>query len=61
MVLPWYYHARAMGMGQTVNIVDSSLVGGKTYNWSKENTYVLDGLVFLEEGGVLNIEAGTVV
>ena len=54
-------HLRTPGMGQTVNIVDSSLVGGKTYTWTKENTYVLDGLVFLEEGGVLNIEAGTVV
>ncbi len=47
--------------GQTVNIVDADLVGGQTYTWTKNNTYVLDGLVFLEEDGVLNIEAGTVV
>lgn len=45
----------------TIKIVDSSLVAGKTYNWTKNNTYLLDGLVFLETGGVLNIEAGTVV
>lgn len=43
-----------------VNITDADL-GTGTYNWTKNNTYVLDGLVFLEEGGVLNIEAGTVV
>ncbi len=47
--------------GAVVNIVDADLTGGQTYNWTKNNTYVLDGLVFLEEGGVLNIEAGTVV
>jgi hypothetical protein len=45
----------------TIKIVDSSLVAGKTHNWTKNNTYLLDGLVFLETGGVLNIEAGTVV
>lgn len=43
-----------------VNITDADL-GTGTYNWTKNNTYVLDGLVFLESGGVLNIEAGTVV
>jgi len=47
--------------GTTINITDTSLVGGQTYNWTKNNTYVLDGLVFLEDGGVLNIEAGTVI
>ncbi|AEE53517.1 T9SS type A sorting domain-containing protein [Haliscomenobacter hydrossis] len=54
-------HFGAEPVAQTINIVDSSLVAGRTYNWTKNNTYVLDGLVFLEEGGVLNIEAGTVV
>jgi hypothetical protein len=44
-----------------VNITDTDLEAGQTYNWTNDNTYVLDGLVFLEEGGRLNIEAGTVV
>ena len=44
-----------------VTITDADLVGGQTYNWTNDNTYVLDGPVFLEEGGRLNIEAGTVV
>ena len=42
-------------------IVDADLVGGETYNWSADTTYVLDGYVYLEEGGVLNIEAGTII
>lgn len=44
-----------------VNITDASLVGGQTYNWTNNNVYVLDGLVFLESGGVLNIQEGTVI
>ncbi len=43
-----------------ISITDADL-GSGTYNWTKNNVYLLDGLVFLEEGGVLNIEAGTVI
>ncbi len=45
---------------QTV-ITDSDLVGGQTYNWTNDTEYLLDGYVYLEAGGVLNIEPGTVV
>jgi hypothetical protein len=44
-----------------VSITDADLVAGQTYNWTNNNTYLLDGLVFLEEGGVLNIQEGTVI
>jgi trimeric autotransporter adhesin len=44
----------------TINITDADLTSG-TYNWTQNNVYVLDGLVFLESGGVLNIQEGTVV
>jgi hypothetical protein len=44
-----------------VNITDASLAQGQTYNWTNNNEYLLDGLVYLEAGGVLNIEAGTVL
>lgn len=47
--------------GETINISDGDLVGGETYTWTSNNTYLLDGVVFLEAEGVLNIEAGTVV
>lgn len=44
-----------------VVISDADLVAGQTYNWTADNEYLLDGYVFLEEGGVLNIEAGTII
>lgn len=44
----------------TITIKDADL-GTGTYNWTKDNVYILDGFVFLEAGGVLNIEAGTVI
>lgn len=42
-------------------IRDEDLEGGQTYDWTNDNTYLLDGFVFLEEGGKLNIEAGTII
>lgn len=45
----------------TIDIADADLMAGQTYNWTKNNTYLLTGTVFLEEGGKLNIEAGTVI
>lgn len=44
-----------------VNITDADLTGGNTYNWTNNNVYVLDALVFLEDGGTLNIQEGTVI
>jgi subtilisin family serine protease len=45
----------------TITITDESLQAGESYTWTRNNVYLLDGLVFLEEEGVLNIEPGTVV
>ncbi|MCK5103300.1 MAG: hypothetical protein KAR17_10815 [Cyclobacteriaceae bacterium] len=42
-------------------ITDADLAGGQTYNFTKDKQYLMDGLVYLEKGGVLNIEAGTVI
>ena len=44
-----------------VVITDADLEGNNTYYWTRDKEYLLDGLVYLEEGGVLNIEAGTVI
>ncbi|MFT6849789.1 MAG: hypothetical protein ACJATA_000592 [Sphingobacteriales bacterium] len=50
------------GFSQTVvNVTDADLNGGETYNWTKNNIYMLNGFVFLENAGILNIEAGTVI
>ncbi len=42
-------------------ITDASLVGATTYTWTKDTVYLLDGFVFLETGGILNIDPGTVI
>ncbi len=47
--------------GETIYITDADLIPGQTYTWTSNNTYILDGVVFVETGAVLNIEAGTVV
>ncbi|MFK7936928.1 MAG: T9SS type A sorting domain-containing protein [Saprospiraceae bacterium] len=44
-----------------IKITDNDLQGNSTYNWTADNVYQLDGFVFLEEGGILNIEAGTFI
>lgn len=46
---------------EPIIVNDADLVAGGTYTWTADNEYVLNGLVFLEEGGTLTIEAGTVV
>ncbi|MEL6986984.1 MAG: T9SS C-terminal target domain-containing protein, partial [Bacteroidota bacterium] len=52
-------------ISQTLNaqitITDADLVGDQEYNWTSDNEYIIDGYVFLESGGKLNIEPGTVI
>ncbi len=43
------------------NVNDATLQGNTIYNLTSDVEYLFDGLVYLEEGGVLNIEAGTVI
>jgi trimeric autotransporter adhesin len=50
--------------GHTSNIItlkDADISPGQPYNMTANNTYILDGFVFVEDGSVLNIEAGTVI
>ncbi|MCB0689065.1 MAG: T9SS C-terminal target domain-containing protein, partial [Saprospiraceae bacterium] len=42
-------------------IQDDDLVGGVETTWTADNVYVLDGYVFLEDGGKLTIEPGTII
>lgn len=51
----------ATAIGQSMVTVSDATLENGTYNWTNDNVYLLDGYVFLEEGGVLNIEAGTVI
>ncbi len=42
-----------------IEVTDASLSGNTT--WTKSNTYILNGRVFVESGETLTIEAGTVI
>lgn len=47
----------------SANAEEVTVKGGITSNttWTAENTYLLDGFVFVESGATLTIEAGTVI
>ncbi|MBN1759660.1 MAG: T9SS type A sorting domain-containing protein [Chitinispirillaceae bacterium] len=49
------------GSAQEKTLTDESIEAGETVTLSKDTTYILDGKVFVEEGAVLNIQAGTVI
>ena len=42
-------------------VTDNDLTGSSKVTWTSNNEYHLDGLVYLEAGGQLNIEAGTII
>ena len=44
-----------------VNVTDASINAGETVYWTADNIYVLDGMVFVEDGAELWIEPGTVI
>ncbi len=44
-----------------VTVTDTDIQSGQTVYWTSDNVYLLDGRVFVDDGAVLHIEAGTVV
>jgi hypothetical protein len=42
-------------------VKDADINAGQSFTMYKDTTYLLDGLVFVENGAVLNIQAGTVL
>jgi len=67
----WTAYESILGGGATtaftpganaVSIDDAVMAAaGNNVMWTKDNTYVLDGFVFVNDGQTLNIEAGTVI
>lgn len=52
----------SLTLGNSVEITDAIMsAAGTTINWTNDNTYILQGLVFVNEGQTLNIEPGTVI
>lgn len=45
----------------TITVLDGDIGVADTVYWTANNTYVLDGLVYVDSAAVLHIEAGTVV
>ncbi len=71
---PWYaewssYENILAGGGTSSLTIGNRIVindelmsdAGNTINWTNENTYILEGLVFISEGQTLEIEPGTVI
>ncbi len=50
--------ARAQAEGQTIRVTADITADTR---WTSENEYLLDGLIFVDNGATLTIEAGTVV
>jgi len=44
-----------------VTVTDASINAGETVTWSASNEYLMDGLIYVESGATLIIEAGTVI
>ena len=52
-------HGGVPSTGGTLDVTDASIDGDTV--WTADNTYILNGLVFVEEGESLTIEPGTVI
>ena len=44
-----------------IEVTDADISSGSNVTWTADNTYVLAGLVFVDDGATLTIEAGTVI
>ena len=44
-----------------ITVTDADIPNDAVVNWTADNTYFLDGRVFVNPGATLNIEAGTVI
>ena len=49
------------GMAAEITVTTDSLTLGETNFWTSDNTYILDGYVYVRTNTVLVIEAGTVI
>ncbi len=52
---------KPLNQTNTVTITDASINAGDVVYWTADKTYLLEGFVYVEDGAVLNIEAGTVI
>ena len=55
------YLAPTKTSSNVVEVTDASINAGEKVFWTADNVYLLEGFVFVEDGAVLTIEAGTVI
>ncbi len=51
----------AVGLTAQINVTDADLTATSDVTWTNDQEYLLDGYVFLEAGGKLTIEPGTII
>jgi hypothetical protein len=51
----------ALGVSAEITVRDGDINAGQEVRWTSNNTYILDGLVYVEQGAKLYIEPGTVI
>ena len=50
-----------IALAATIDVTDADIPVGGNVEWTADNEYVLNGLVFVSEGSSLTIQAGTVI
>ena len=50
-----------LASAEVITVTDATINAGETFDMTADNTYLLDGFVYVEDGATLNIEAGTVI
>ncbi|MFT5142331.1 MAG: hypothetical protein ACI80V_002150 [Rhodothermales bacterium] len=55
------YVAGTAAPSSTIEVTDATIGAGQTVVWTPDNSYRLNGVVFVEDGATLIIEAGTTV
>ena len=62
LCLPMIAFGQVSDDGKPVKVfTDADIIPGQTYNMKSDTVYNLQGFVFVEDGAVLNIEAGTIL
>ncbi|MBP7398998.1 MAG: T9SS type A sorting domain-containing protein [Chitinophagales bacterium] len=60
-LLSIYAAFATMAFAQSQVVITDEDLGSGIYNWTPDKEYLLDGFVYIESGGILNIAAGTVI
>lgn len=60
-VLFWAAALPSLASAATIQVTDQSILPGQQVTWTADNTYVLNGFVFVDSSATLTIRPGTVI